>query len=162
MKVEEIATPIIKPSEAICMLAFCSEPSSFGLWPVVPLPAASDQSEAASTPGNSCNCSKDSDSSVKSVRFSTVQVREYPITIGDCLSVSEGVPHTIEWDYLEEHNMNVNQYERKRPTQQRRQGESLILDSHTREQRLRSVGFTTQDFLDVIRAREVALRALYH
>jgi hypothetical protein len=162
MKVEESATPIIKPTEAISMLSFWSEPSSFGLWPlVVPSPAASNPTAVASTAGNSCNCSKNSDASVKSVRFSTVQVREYPITIGDCLCVSDGVPHTIEWEYLEEHKMNVNQYERTRPTQQRRQGDSLILDSHTREQRLRSVGYTTQDFLDVVRAREMALRALY-
>jgi hypothetical protein len=111
----------------------------------------------------SSSSSKGSDASVKSVRFSTVEIREYPITIGDNLSVASGVPHTIEWDHLQEETrkMNVNQYERKRPTQRRRQGESLILDPQTREQRLRSVGYTTQDFLDAIRAREVALRTLY-
>jgi hypothetical protein len=74
-----------------------------------------------------------------------------------------GVPHTIEWDHLQDQTkkMNVDLYERKRPTQRRRQGESLILDSLAREKKLLKVGFTTQDLLDAIQAREVALRTLY-
>ncbi|KAG7337430.1 hypothetical protein IV203_034510 [Nitzschia inconspicua] len=153
MMSEEDATPVIKPTDAIEMLAFWSEP--IDLWPSSPA--------LLGNLGSCSNSSKSSESSTKSVRFSTVEVREYPITIGDNLSVADGVPHTIEWDYLpdETRKMNVNQYERKRPIQQRRQGESLILDSQTRERRLRSVGYTTQDFLDAIRAREVALRTLY-
>lgn len=153
------ATPIIKPTQAVELLAFWAEPVD--LWP----------SSAISFFGsNSCsNSSKSSETttlssnnSIKSVRFSTVEVREYPITIGDIgLCISNGVPHTIEWDPLHTCTMNVNLYERKRPPQHRRQGESLILDSQTRERKLRSVGYTTQDFLDAIRAREVALRTLH-
>jgi hypothetical protein len=147
---EDEATPTIKPVEAISMLAFCSSRWS--------------QNNAGWTTSNGFAASvSSSDASVKSVRFSTIEVREYPITIGDSLCVSKGVPHTIEWDYLQDQTLkvNVDLYERNRPNSLRRQGESLILDSWTREKRLRSMGYTTQELLDAIHAREIARRAMY-
>ena len=129
-----IATRTIKPIEAISLLAFCA--------PFPPPPTSSTNSSSSS----------DGSSISKTVRFGTVEVRQYPITIGDSPSVSVGIPLTIESDYLEEETqrLQVDAYERKRPNQQRRQGESLILDPSTRAQMLVSVGYTPKELVDAI------------
>ena len=153
----------MKAVEAISLLALeeCSwSPHNSEGWTIFSsnrsrLNSASCESNTSLTTPSS------SDDSVKTVRFSTIEVRHFPITIGDSLSCADGVPHTIEWDHLQDQTekMPVNFYERQRGG--RRQGESLVLDSLEREQKLRKVGFTTQDLLDAVRAREVARRTLY-
>jgi hypothetical protein len=160
------AVPTMKAIEAISMLAFCESswsPHNSDGWTIFSSTSSIAYSGNGSGSLTNTDTSGNSDSIAKSVRFSTIEVREYPITIGDSLCVAVGVPHTIEWDHLQDQTkkMNVDLYERKRPNQRRRQGESLILDSLAREKKLLKVGFTTQDLLDAIQAREVALRTLY-
>ena len=90
-------------------------------------------------------------SSYKSVSFSVVEVRKYPITIGANPSVSRGVPRTIEWDHLEDETErhHINAYERTYP--ERKRGEELLLDGVTRAKMLQDLGFTKTQLMEGIK-----------
>ena len=94
-----------------------------------------------------------SECSDKGVCFGTVEVRKYPITIGNNPSVSRGVPHTIEWDHLkdETETHHIDEYERYRPTDERKHGDDLILDGITRAKMLKNLGYTKEELLEGIR-----------
>jgi len=89
----------------------------------------------------------------KGVCFGTVEVRKYPITIGMNPSVSRGIPTTIEWDYLknETETKHINAYERERPSEDRKHGDDLVLDSITRAKILENQGYTRVELLEARR-----------
>mmetsp|Transcript_27801 Transcript_27801/g.31248 ORF Transcript_27801/g.31248 Transcript_27801/m.31248 type:complete len:194 (+) Transcript_27801:133-714(+) len=89
-------------------------------------------------------------SNSKGVGFGTVEVRKYPIMIGTNPAVSSGVPHTIHWDYLkgETEKVQIDQYERERPTNERKHGGDLVLDGITRAKMLKNVGYTKKELVD--------------
>jgi hypothetical protein len=47
-------------------------------------------------------------SSSKSVSFGDVQVREFPMILGDNPACSSGAPVTIDWDHVDEFTLTVN------------------------------------------------------
>ena len=49
----------------------------------------------------------------KLVRFSTVDIREYPICMGDNPGASKGVPITIDWDYIPMESIPVDDFEQR-------------------------------------------------
>ena len=50
----------------------------------------------------------------KRVSFSTVAIRNYDITVGDSPSVSSGIPLTLDWKFVEETVVSLNEYESNR------------------------------------------------
>jgi hypothetical protein len=50
----------------------------------------------------------------KEVRFSTVEIREYAVTIGDHPCVRDSVPMTLDWQYARKHRKDINSYENSR------------------------------------------------
>jgi len=91
-----------------------------------------------------------SSSENKGVCFGTVEVRKFPITIGDTPSCSSGLPHTIEWDHLkdETEKFHIDQYERDRPVDGRKHGDDLVMDGMTRAKILKNLGYTKQQLLE--------------
>jgi len=51
----------------------------------------------------------------KSVRFSDITIREYPMILGDNPSVSHGPPVTIDWQHSSEAHLSLDQYSETRP-----------------------------------------------
>ena len=51
----------------------------------------------------------------RSVTFTSTEVREYPIELGDNPSVSSGPPLTIGWTYISRHKIPIDDYEAGRP-----------------------------------------------
>jgi hypothetical protein len=94
--------------------------------------------------------SSNSNSENKGVCFGTVEVRKFPITIGDTPSCSSGLPHTIEWDYLkdETEKHGIDQYERDHPVDGRKHGDDLVMDGITRAKMLKNLGYTKQQLLE--------------
>lgn len=68
------------------------------------------------------------------VSFHTVEVREYPITIGDNPSVINGPPVAIDWDYDDRIELGVDDFELCRSSEGRRKGEEMRLDASVREE----------------------------
>ena len=85
----------------------------------------------------------------KSVSFTTLTIREYPIEIGDNPSVVKGVPITIGWEYLNEYNIGINAYEASRPN--RRYKLELRTESLYRVRMLKHLGYSTNDIRECLK-----------
>eukprot|EP00565_Helicotheca_tamesis_P005343 CAMPEP_0185735972 /NCGR_PEP_ID=MMETSP1171-20130828/26579_1 /TAXON_ID=374046 /ORGANISM="Helicotheca tamensis, Strain CCMP826" /LENGTH=271 /DNA_ID=CAMNT_0028406439 /DNA_START=72 /DNA_END=887 /DNA_ORIENTATION=+ len=85
------------------------------------------------------SCQKRGQSKV-SVAFATVEIQEYPITLGDNPSVSSGPPLTVSWVPSEKTMYSVEKYEGLRESKRRRSGSQLILKPSERWLRLLRVG----------------------
>lgn len=79
----------------------------------------------------------------KAVRFSTIQIKEYPIIVGDNPSVCRGVPITIDWTPLSEMQCSVDDYEEQRPKP--RSTTELCMPSSRRADLLIRLGFSRQE-----------------
>ncbi len=95
------------------------------------------------------------------VRFSTVTIREYPITVGDNPSSTRGVPLTVDWKHNREYTLQVNDFEDVRPTIRRSVGE-LQTQSLDRLRMLKAMGWSGTELREhaqgVDRARQLRLQ----
>jgi hypothetical protein len=95
---------------------------------------------------------------VKSVSFGTVEIREYPFTIGDHPSVHGGVPLTMEWHYNTETVKIMSVYDLD-PSLSHRKEDNLVLSSWERARILKDLGFTKLQLTDaMLRAQQDRLR----
>ena len=71
----------------------------------------------------------------KTVSFSTVEFREYPICVGDNPGALLGIPVSIDWGYNEDETSNtfldIDEYEAARP--ERRSKDELIMTATDRK-----------------------------
>jgi hypothetical protein len=87
-----------------------------------------------------------STSSGKKVSFSTLQIREYPICVGDNPAVTMGVPITIDWIHDSEVVCTVEEYEEVRPIS--RSMLELRMPNRCRVNLLRRLGFSRLEILE--------------
>lgn len=80
----------------------------------------------------------------KSVRFDTVEIREYPYVLGDNPSVSAGPPLSIGWEPQDEFTVGFDEYEAGKPTRPRDIYE-MRLDETLRLLILQSSGYTIEE-----------------
>jgi hypothetical protein len=79
----------------------------------------------------------------RSVDFSTIEVRTYPIIMGDNPSVSSGPPFTIDWDHQDAEEIDLADYEKYKP--EKRTKEQILLPARVRESWLRSEGYARSE-----------------
>ena len=80
----------------------------------------------------------------RSVQFSTIEVRDYDMILGDHPCCSYGPPITIDWDYLEYEPIDVNEYELHHPP--RRALREMSMNYYTRKRMLANAGYRDDDF----------------
>ena len=78
------------------------------------------------------------------VRFSSVEVREYPMILGDNPSVSGGPPITIDWKYSVRYEQDIDEHIRMTPFP-RRIDSQMIMPSFYRKNLLREGGYSEYD-----------------
>jgi len=83
-----------------------------------------------------------SSSSQMSVRFSTVDVRDYSLCLGDNPSVSRGAPISLDWDYVKENSYELNSYECERFHGRRIDKDQFKRPSLQRIQLLKNLGYS--------------------
>lgn len=88
------------------------------------------------------------------VSFGAVEIREYPITIGDNPGARRGPPVTIEWEHQSTASMRLDEYEAHRPP--RRRGPEIIMTSSVREDMLRSAGFSRGEIQGAVKRANIA------
>lgn len=74
------------------------------------------------------------------VSFSQIQIREYPIIVGDNPSVLTGTPITIDWDHVEQMEFHVDEYESGRA--EPRTMVELRMPASARDALLKNQGFS--------------------
>ncbi len=83
--------------------------------------------------------------SPKHVSFATIEIFEFPITLGDHPCVSMGPPLTIEWAPQRISTFELETFEEYRP--QRRHRRDLVIDPSTREDVLIRAGICFDDII---------------
>jgi len=85
----------------------------------------------------------------KSVRFDTLEMRQYPIILGNNPAVSMGPPLTIDWEYDIVGKVSLDEYEEGRGD--RRNKEQMMIPVRIREDWLREAGYSRGDMTDAIK-----------
>jgi hypothetical protein len=98
--------------------------------------------EDTSTASEGSSASEEDSKRSSNVRFSTIQVRQYPVTIGVNPATEFGPSLELGWKYEEAHPYDVDDYEEDRIAVPRRTQEDLVLSSYQREDLLLELGFT--------------------
>ncbi|KAG7339594.1 hypothetical protein IV203_025066 [Nitzschia inconspicua] len=94
---------------------------------------------------NSSCCRKNHNN--KNVSFSTIEIRDYPMTIGDNPAVSRGVPITIEWAFTSVKTIPVSVLD---PTFPHRREDSLVLSSLERARILKDLGYSKLELKEAV------------
>jgi len=82
----------------------------------------------------------------KRVQFSTIEIREYPIVLGDNPAVSHGPPLSISWEYDVLIKCNVDDYERHYCNDHyRRRGSELRIPYKIRNCTLHDMGYSNYE-----------------
>jgi hypothetical protein len=89
-----------------------------------------------------------------SIRFSTVEIRSYPMILGDNPSVTAGIPITIDWLHQDEVTCDVVDYEVTRP--ERRARLQLLLPPAMRAQIAMDAGSSRKELHAMQRKVNVA------
>lgn len=76
----------------------------------------------------------------KKVRFSVVEIREYPMIVGDNPGGSQGPPITISWTSVSSFTIQVDEFQNSRLGQRRKHLE-LIIPLYQRKEILKRQGF---------------------
>jgi hypothetical protein len=83
----------------------------------------------------------------RSVNFSTIEVRSYPMIMGDAPSVSLGPPLTIDWEHQDVEEYDVSDYEKAKP--KKRSKAEMLVPAEVREAWLRDQGYAWSEMEEV-------------
>jgi hypothetical protein len=87
--------------------------------------------------------------SSSTVRFSVLEIRCYPMILGDNPSVTNGIPVTIDWKHDESVVCDVEEYEESRPP--RRDRAELMLPSSIRSRLAMDTGSSRKELQEQLR-----------
>lgn len=90
---------------------------------------------------------------VTSVSFSSLQIREYPIRVGDNPSIMTGTPLTIDWVHVNVINCGIDEYESGKPPP--RTMVELRIPGKCRYQILKNQGFSQEEIRRGTRAANI-------
>jgi len=104
-----------------------------------------EQSSQATTGTSTINATPDATTRTRTIRisFSQIQIREYPIIVGDNPSIMTGTPVTIDWEPVEEATFDFQDYEDTRAPP--RSMVELRMPAKHRDAILKNQGFSLAD-----------------
>ena len=80
----------------------------------------------------------------QTVHFSTVEIHEHPIIVGDNPGGKRGAPITIDWKAISDRSIDISRYEHARDGH-RRGSKNMRMTAGHRQSVLRSLGFDVSD-----------------
>ena len=114
-----------------------------------------NESKAELTESSSCHGKIESspDTEPLRVEFSSVLIREYPVTLGDNPGVSAGPALTIDWEPQDEMQISLADYESSRPP--RRNYVEMSIPKDIRMQMLTGSGHTRKEIQVAVRSSNI-------
>lgn len=80
----------------------------------------------------------------KIVQFSTIEIRDYSLCLGDHPDVNRGAPVSLDWEYQSQQSFDLEEYEQK-STGKKKTRQDMILLAFQREYKLRKLGYSTEE-----------------
>jgi hypothetical protein len=145
-EVEAPAVPVVKPEIA-------KEEVPHGLSTEKKVEGQKVPAVLLKMPEKSKNSTNEKVSKGKTVRFSVLEVRDYPICVGVNPAVSKGVPLTIVWTHDGEFTASIDDYESSRGTP--RSMLELRIPSRLRAEITKGLGFSTADLMAGTKAANI-------
>lgn len=90
----------------------------------------------------------------KNVQFSTIEVRDYSLCLGDHPGVNRGAPVSLDWEYLSEQSFDLEEYEQRSFGREKKSHNAMIRQAFERNYVLRKLGYTE----DEIKTRSKSVR----
>jgi len=87
----------------------------------------------------------DSKNKTRSVRFSTIDIREYDTVISTNPSCSIGPGLELGWEFSSIKSMPVEQFEEKCPSKSRRKARDMVIPLERRELILKETGYSRRE-----------------
>lgn len=84
-------------------------------------------------------------SSSKSVHFSTIEVRDYSLCLGDHPDVNRGAPVSLDWEYESEQSFDIEEYEKRTCGREKKTEDEMIRLAFEREYVLRKLGYSMEE-----------------
>lgn len=81
----------------------------------------------------------------KSVQFSTIEVRDYSICLGDHPDVNRGAPVSLDWEYESEQSFDLEEYEQMTCGREKKKHNDMIRLAFEREYMLRKWGYSEEE-----------------
>ncbi len=81
----------------------------------------------------------------KSVQFSTIEVRDYSICLGDHPDVNRGAPVSLDWEYESEQSFDLEEYEQRSCGREKKTHNDMIRLAFEREFMLRKWGYSEEE-----------------
>lgn len=81
----------------------------------------------------------------KSVQFSTIEVRDYSLCLGDHPDVNRGAPVSLDWEYESEQSFDLEEYEQRLGGREKKTQNDMIRLAFEREYVLRKLGYSEEE-----------------
>mmetsp|Transcript_8508 Transcript_8508/g.17745 ORF Transcript_8508/g.17745 Transcript_8508/m.17745 type:complete len:207 (+) Transcript_8508:62-682(+) len=81
----------------------------------------------------------------KSVQFSTIEIRDYSLCLGDHPDVNRGAPVSLDWEYESEQSFNLEEYEQRCSGKEKRTQQDMIRMAFEREYTLQKLGYSKEE-----------------
>uniref|UniRef100_A0A7S0UKW2 Uncharacterized protein n=1 Tax=Pseudo-nitzschia delicatissima TaxID=44447 RepID=A0A7S0UKW2_9STRA len=81
----------------------------------------------------------------KSVQFSTIEVRDYSLCLGDHPDVNRGAPVSLDWEYQSEQSFDLEEYEQRCFGRGKKTHNGMIRLAFEREYMLRKLGYSEDE-----------------
>jgi hypothetical protein len=98
-----------------------------------------------SSSGSSSESESDGSATRRNIKFESVKVREYNVTIGDHPNCYSGAPVQLDWDYDELSACDIEEYENERGP--RRSHTQMFMNKRYRNQVLQEAGHTEDELI---------------
>ena len=81
----------------------------------------------------------------KSVQFSTIEIRDYSLCLGDHPDVNRGAPVSLDWEYESEQSFDLEEYEQRSFGKGRKSQQDMIRRAFEREYTLQKLGYSKEE-----------------
>jgi hypothetical protein len=88
----------------------------------------------------------------KIVQFSTIEIRDYSLCLGDHPDVNRGAPVSLDWEYQSEQSFGIVEYERR--SFPKKSHNEMIRLAFEREYTLRKLGYSEEE----IKTRSISVK----